>query len=201
MSFLSVWRKSSHKITKSKSWKLKSGKGKHIHCNDNVKELLCNKVSLQTFEVSIKGKRNITTSNQRKYLPRFGVTFSSCFFSVVVCNLHWNLPCNLCLWTTLGLWWRLQSYSPSQIDRLFHQPLVSVPSFELLNFLPSGSTYVKCTRFPDSRDTIFHPASSSSPVFGRILEALPEPRSLWRLLDQSFWSPLAINKCNSFFDK
>lgn len=82
MSFLSMWRKSSQfdKITKSKSWKLKSGKGKHIHCNDNVKELLCNKVSLQTFEVSDKGKWNITTSNQRKYLPRFGVTFSSCFF-------------------------------------------------------------------------------------------------------------------------
>jgi len=45
-------------------------------------------------------------------------------FSVVVCNLHWNLPPNLCLWTTLC--WQLQSYTSSQIDQVSHQPLVSV---------------------------------------------------------------------------
>ena len=152
------------------------------------------KISLQMFEFYVKENGTLLQATRENTHP--DLTWPSVVvFSVVVCNLHQNLPRNLCLWRTLC--WRVQSYSPSQIDWVFHQPL----SFELLNFLPSGSTYVKCSWFPDSRDKIFHPASSSSPVFRRILEALPEPRSSWRLLDQSFWSPLAINRYNSFSDK
>ena len=81
------------------------------------------KISLQIFEFYVKENGTLLQATRENTHP--DLTWPSVVvFSVVVCNLHQNLPRNLCLWRTLC--WRVQSYSPSQIDWVFHQPLVSV---------------------------------------------------------------------------